>query len=161
MNSLSNSIVNNSSKLSGIWTGKTVVQIVWHFSISWHTHKKMDWQTIQKFIKEMELNQEILINSPHIHAGETRGGPCYLRTHPWLWVRKQMQWRYERAQKLRAKAAIKTQTKYTLRQRILLETKRHVNNDFIYLFIYLLSFVFLGPNLLHMEVPGLGVESEL
>ena len=72
-----------------------------------------------------------------------------------------MQWRYERAQKLRAKAAIKTQTKYTLRQRILLETKRHVNNDFIYLFIYLLSFVFLGPNLLHMEVPGLGVESEL
>ena len=30
---------------------------------------------------------------------------------------------------------------------------------FIYLFIYL--FVFLGPHLRHMEVPRLGVESEL
>ena len=31
----------------------------------------------------------------------------------------------------------------------------------IYLFIYLLSFVFLGPNPQHMEVPRLGAELEL
>lgn len=59
-------------------------------------------------------NKENLISSPNIHSGENRGSR--LSIYSWLtWVSMQMQRRYERAERLKDKAAIK-RLEFQLRQ---------------------------------------------